>query len=190
VGDTIEDFATVVERLDSCATVTAFELNLSCPNTARGGEEFSADDAVLAALVSRCRQASGKPLLVKLAPTLPDVAGTATVAEESGADGFSLVNTFPGLLYRFAGAERDGRATLGFGRGGVSGPVLLAIGVLAVRRVRERSELPVIGMGGIRTIEDVNQYLAAGATLVAVGTAALADPRVPERLARGWAFHG
>jgi dihydroorotate dehydrogenase (NAD+) catalytic subunit len=190
VGAVVEDFATVVERLDDCAIVTAFELNLSCPNTAKGGEEFSADTGVLAELVSRCRRAAKKPLVAKLGPLLSDVALAAAVAEEHGVDGFSLVNTVPGALYRVAPDGGRGEPALGFGRGGVSGPALLPAGVLAVSRVRERTGLPIIGMGGIRTLVDVDQYMAAGATLVAVGTAALADPRVPERLARQWERRG
>jgi dihydroorotate dehydrogenase (NAD+) catalytic subunit len=187
VGSTLEDYAVVVRRLDPFAVVTGFELNVSCPNTARGGEEFGADATVLGQLVRGCREATAKPLLVKLAPTLPDVAGTAAAAVEAGADGFSVVNTIPGTLYR-RGATGGGapEARLGYGRGGVSGPALLAVGVLATRLVRERTGKPVIGVGGVRFLEDVEQYLAAGASLVAVGTAALADPRVPERLAEQW----
>lgn len=188
VGSRVEDYATVVARLTSHAVVTAFELNVSCPNTERGGEEFGADDSVLAALVRGCRAATDKPLVVKLAPTLPDFAATAAVAAGAGADGFSLVNTFPGTLYRFG--RGTAQARLGYGKGGVSGPALLPIGVLATRLVSERTGLPVIGIGGVRSYGDVLQYLEAGATLVAVGTAALATPRLPERLVAAWERHG
>ncbi len=98
----------------------------------------------------------------------------AQVARDEGADAVSVVNTIPGML--------DHR--LGNGDGGVSGPALLPVGVLATRRISQRVGLPVIGVGGIRTARDAREYLAAGAVLVAVGTAALADPRVPERIAR------
>ena len=184
VGDVVDDYALVVGRLAQFEVVTAFELNVSCPNTARGGEEFGADDAVLGDLVARCRALTPKPLVVKLAPTLPDVGRTASTAAQAGADGFAVVNTIPGTLWR----RQDGRMLprLGYGQGGVSGPALLAVGVLATRRVRERTGRPVIGVGGIRTGDDVAQYLEAGAVLVAVGTAALTDPRVPERLADWW----
>jgi dihydroorotate dehydrogenase (NAD+) catalytic subunit len=187
VGFTVDHYPTVVARLDRHEVVTAFELNVSCPNTDRGGEEFGADSVVLADLVHRCRNVTAKPLVVKLAPTLPSLAATAAVAAEAGADGFSVVNTIPGMLFRFD-EETDGdpQARLGFGRGGVSGPALLAVGVLATRQVKERTGLPVIGVGGIRTGADVRQYLTAGASLVAVGTAAMADPRVPERLVSDW----
>lgn len=187
VGFELDDYPTVLRRLAPFPVVTAFELNVSCPNTDRGGEEFGANPAVLGDLVRRCRDATDRPLVVKLAPNLPDMAGTAAVAAEHGADGFSLVNTLPGTLYEVP-EERTPR--LGFGRGGVSGPALLPIGVLSTRIVRERTGLPVIGVGGVRTIGDVEQYLAAGASLVAVGTAALVDPRLPERLVRQWRERG
>jgi dihydroorotate dehydrogenase (NAD+) catalytic subunit len=181
----VADYAAVVRRLEGQPVVTAIELNVSCPNTARGGEEFGADDGVLTELVQACRAATQQPLIVKLAPTLPDVARSARAAVRAGADGISVVNTIPGTLYARP-RERGMRARLGYGQGGVSGPALLAVGVLAARRVVEQVGCPVIGVGGVRRPEDVDQYLAAGAVLVAVGTAALADPRVPERLAAAW----
>jgi dihydroorotate dehydrogenase (NAD+) catalytic subunit len=184
VGSAVDDYRRVVARLSDLAIVSGFELNVSCPNTARGGEEFGADAGVLTDLVARCRQATTKPLVVKLAPTLPDLAGHAVHAARAGADGFAVVNTIPGTLYRWDGGAPTPR--LGYGKGGVSGPALLAVGVLAARSVRERTGLPVVGVGGIRTIDDVRQYLEAGATLVAVGTAAMTNPRVPERLVREW----
>ena len=190
VGSTVEDYVAVIERLGPHPIVTAFELNLSCPNTARGGEHFGADDGVLADLVRRCRAATVRPLVAKLAPTLSDIARTALVAAGAGADAFTVVNTIPGALFRRAtgGPDRwDGR--LGAASGGVSGPALLPVGVLATQRVRQATGLPVIGVGGIRTWDDVHQYLVAGAALVQVGTAALAEPRLPERLAKAWT-HG
>lgn len=190
VGFTPEDYPAVVERLADCSVVTAFELNVSCPNTERGGEEFGADAAVLSDVIRRCRDVTDRPLVVKLAPTLSDMAGTAEAAAEAGANGFTLVNTIPGTLYRLSGGDGTGEPRLGFGRGGVSGPALLAVGVLATRLVSERTGLPVIGTGGVRCIDDVRQYLSAGASLVAVGTAGMADPRVPERLVRQWRRSG
>ena len=189
VGSEVGDYAGVVRRLDTQPVVCAFELNVSCPNTARGGEEFGADDGVLAELVAACRAATRKPLIVKLAPTLPDVARTAAAAAAAGASGFSLVNTMPGALYREPGAN-GAASRLGYGQGGVSGPALLPVGVLATRRVHQKTGLPVIGVGGIRSIEDVDQYVEAGAVLVAIGTAALADPRIPGRLAAAWNARG
>lgn len=186
VGDTIDAYATVIARMGDDAAVTAFELNLSCPNTERGGEFFGADDTVLAELVRRCRAETRRPVIAKLAPTLSDIARTARVARDAGADGIAVVNTMPGMLFRGEGAATR-VPRLGAGNGGVSGPLLLPVGVLATHRVREATGLPVIGVGGIRSLADMRDYLSAGATLVAIGTAALADPRLPERLAKEWA---
>jgi dihydroorotate dehydrogenase (NAD+) catalytic subunit len=184
VGNTVEDYVTVVRRLSERSGVTALELNLSCPNTDRGGELFGANEHVLADLVMRCRAVTAKPLIVKLAPTLADIARSARVAQGAGADGFSLVNTMPGMLFRDGPAGPASRPRLGAGNGGVSGPPLLPVGILATHRVREATGLPVIGVGGVRSVNDVRAYLAAGASLVGIGTAALAEPRLPERIAR------
>lgn len=117
---------------------------------------------------------------MKLSPTLPKVGDTARVAVDAGADGISVINTIPGLVID---VERR-RPKLGFGSGGVSGPGLLAVGVLATRRVREAVSVPIIGVGGIQRAEDALQYIIAGASVVAVGTAAMADPKLPARLVR------
>ena len=179
VGNTPDDFAAVVGALSGEPCVTAFELNVSCPNVEHGGAEFGADDAVLADLVRRARAATAKPLLVKLAPVLPDPPRTARAAADAGADGFTTVNTLPARVYDAEGASR-----LGAGNGGLSGPPLLPVGVKVARLVARSTGKPVIGVGGIRTGADALQYLEAGACLVAVGTAALADPRAPERIVR------
>lgn len=173
-GATVDDYVRVVERLASVDVVVACELNASCPNTHAGGIEFGASTTALGDLVRRCRTATPKPLVAKLSPAVPDVAALAQAAREAGADAVSLVNTMPGEL----------AGKLGNDFGGVSGPALLPVGVRATRLVRERVGMPVIGVGGIRTAADAREYLRAGATLVAIGTAAMADPRVPERVAR------
>ena len=190
VGDTQDDYVEVVRTLGDHSVVTAFELNVSCPNTARGGEEFGADEGVLTDLVRECGEATSKPLIVKLAPTLPDIAASADIAAGAGAAGFTVVNTLPGALYGAGNGTGKAVGRLGASSGGVSGPALLPIGVLATWRVHQRTGLPVIGVGGIRVFADVKQYMQAGATLVGVGTAALADPRVPERLAAAWMDSG
>lgn len=179
VGWTGDDFVAVVAALAREDGIAAFELNVSCPNTERGGVEFGADDAVLRELVARSRAATDRPLVVKLSPTLPDPARTAQVAAAAGADGFTCVNTLPALVLDDGGAAR-----LGAGHGGLSGPPLLPIGVRVTRLVAAATGKPVIGAGGIRSGADARQYFQAGAALVAVGTAALADPRAPERIAR------
>lgn len=187
VGFELGDYAEVVAGLDEFASIAAFELNLSCPNTHAGGIEFGADLGCVRSIVEGCRARTRRPLLVKLSPVLPDIAAAAVTARDAGADGVTVVNTLPGFLY-----EADGRtARLGHGNGGVSGPVLLPVGVLAAARVVERTGgMPVIGVGGVRTAADVRQYLQVGAALVAIGTAGLADPRVPERIVRSLEANG
>ena len=178
VGFTVEEYAEVVSGLDGVSGIAGFELNLSCPNTSAGGIEFGASPECVQRIVSLCRTRTRLALVAKLSPVLPDVAGMAIVARDAGADGISVVNTLPGLLHSDVGEAR-----LGNGNGGVSGPALLAIGVLAAARVVERTDgMPVIGVGGVRSAEDVRQYLKVGAALVAIGTGALADPRLPERI--------
>jgi len=173
-GARVGDYVQVIERLTPLEPIAAFEINASCPNTNAGGLEFGAEPRCLGALVRACRDVSTRPLTVKLSPVLPDIPAMARVARDAGAEAVSLVNTMPGSLDR----------RLGNGSGGLSGPALLPIGVLATRRVREQVGMTVIGVGGVRTLSDAREYLAAGASLVAIGTAALADPRVPVRIAR------
>ncbi|MFI5234389.1 MAG: dihydroorotate dehydrogenase [Gemmatimonadales bacterium] len=180
VGFSLDEYARVVAGLAAVEGLTAFELNLSCPNTSAGGIEFGADPAAVAEIITRCRRETSLPLLAKLSPVLADIPAMAEVAKDAGASGVTLINTIPGTL-----ADPAGQARLGQGRGGVSGPPLLPIGVLATRLVAERLPgFPIIGVGGIRSAADARQYLRAGASLIAIGTAGLADPRLPERVAR------
>ena len=180
VGFTLDEYAQVVAGLEPLEGIAAFELNLSCPNTSHGGIEFGAEPESVAQIVRQCAEVTSRPLFAKLSPVLSDIAAIAEVAVGAGAAGVSLVNTFPGTL-----SEADGAPRLGAGKGGVSGPPLLPLGVLAVKQTRQR--LPnavIVGVGGIRSAEDARQYLRAGADLVAIGTAGLADPRLPVRVAR------
>lgn len=181
VGFAVDEFARVIERLDDAAGKDGYELNVSCPNVKAGGMEFGADPNALAEVVKRARAATAAPLFVKLSPTLADIAGAARIALDQGANGLTLVNTMPGLVIDL---ERR-RPMLGFGTGGVSGPGLLPIGVLATWKVWKATGAPIVGVGGVTTAEDALQYLMAGAKAVAMGTAGLRDPRQPERVVRG-----
>lgn len=190
VGREAADFGRVVARMDGAPGYQGFELNVSCPNVKQGGMEFGADPAALSEVIRGARAATRKPLFVKLSPTLPKVGDAARCAVDAGADGITVINTIPGLV---VDVERR-RPVLGFGSGGVSGPGLLAVGVLAVHRVRQAVSVPVIGAGGVQRATDALQYLIAGASAVAVGTAGLADPKLPARIVRdldAWcAAHG
>jgi dihydroorotate dehydrogenase (NAD+) catalytic subunit len=180
IGFQTDEFARVIEGLGDDVPVHAFELNVSCPNTKAGGVEFGADPKALREAVEGARAATRKPLVVKLAPTLTDIGGAACTAIESGADAISVVNTIPGLAID---VERR-RPVLGYGTGGISGPGLLPVGVLATWKVRKATKAPIIGIGGIGSADAALQYAMAGASLMAIGTAALRDPRVPERIIR------
>jgi dihydroorotate dehydrogenase (NAD+) catalytic subunit len=181
VGRVLEDYAEVVAGLDASPGVDGFELNVSCPNTKKGGLEFGADPDALRALVTRARAATNRALFVKLSPSLPDVVATARAAVESGATGVTLFNTMPGLII-----DVESRApVLGFGSGGVSSPALLPVAALAVYRVtRALPGVPVIGAGGVSTANHALQLIMAGASLVAIGAASMADPRTAERVVR------
>lgn len=178
VANRVEDFSTVIERLDDSTIVSGYELNVSCPNVKAGGVEFGADARTLAEVVTRSRASTRKPIFVKLSPTLSAIGLSAKTAADAGADGISVVNTLPGLVIDV----ETRKPALGFGTGGVSGSGLLPVGVLATHKVAGAVAIPIIGVGGINTATDMVQYLIAGASLVAIGTAAMQQPRLPERL--------
>jgi dihydroorotate dehydrogenase (NAD+) catalytic subunit len=178
VGSRVEDFATVVDALDDSRPTVAYELNVSCPNVKAGGMEFGADPNSLRDVVTRARAVTRKPIFVKLSPTLPDIANTARLAVDAGADGISVVNTIPGLLIDVT----TRKPALGFGTGGVSGPGLLPVGVLATYKVAKAVKVPVIGVGGISRATDIVQYVIAGASLVAIGTAVMQRPKLATEL--------
>lgn len=178
VGSAPDDYARVIARLQDATAVHGFELNVSCPNVKAGGLEFGADPETLRDVVAGARRETTLPLFVKLSPTLGDIAARASVALEAGANGITVINTMPGLV---VDVERR-RPVLGFGSGGVSGNALLPVGVLATWRVFRATRAPIIGVGGVSSATDALQYIMAGATAFGVGTAALRDPRLPERL--------
>lgn len=185
VGNSVDDFAEVVTRIDSSASgnaVSAFELNVSCPNVKAGGLEFGADPEALRKLVSEVRRVTEKKLFVKLSPTvIAQIGDFAKIAVDTGADGITVINTIPGLLID----TETRKPRIGFGSGGVSGRGLLPVGVLATWRVSRAVSVPVIGVGGISSAADALQYIMAGASLVAIGTAAMQNPGVPEEVVRG-----
>ena len=180
VGNALEDFAAVIERLDDATVLSGYELNVSCPNVKAGGMEFGADRVVLRALIERARAATRRKLVVKLSPAISDIVGAAQVCADAGADAITLTNTLPGLVIDV----ETRRPRIGFGSGGVSGPPLLPIGVLATWKVSRAVTLPIIGLGGVSRADHALQYIIAGATLVGVGTAGMVDPRAPERIVR------
>lgn len=185
-GATVGEYAAVVSGLEGEDGFVGFELNLSCPNdTHLGGRPFCLDPDALRQVLDAVRPLTERPLLVKLAPNDPDIAATAVVAAEHGADGITAINTVPGFL-----TGRGGGRRVGAGTGGTSGPALLPVGLAAVREVACAVDVPVIGVGGILAGRDARAYMRAGASLVQVGTGSFADPRCAARVARGLVVQG
>ena len=180
-GSTVGEYIAVIERLNQATGISAYELNVSCPNVHAGGMAFGSDPSSLEYLVARAKTASARPLIVKLSPNVTSIAHMARIAAEAGAAAVSLTNTF--LAISIDAETR--RPRLSNITGGLSGPAIKPIALRMVYETARAVNIPIIGMGGITTPEDVVEYLLAGATAVEVGTASYADPRAVERLARG-----
>ena len=170
-GFAAADYATLCERLDEREEVATIELNLSCPNVEEAPE-------TAAELVSAARTVTQKPLYAKLSPATWDVAESARAVAAGGADGLSLINTIRGLALDPA----TGRPKLARGPGGYSGPALRPIALACVYACSEAVDLPIVGMGGIETGRDVQDFVAAGASAAALGTILFSDPWAPHRL--------
>jgi dihydroorotate dehydrogenase (NAD+) catalytic subunit len=174
-----EEFVRMVGAVAGRDEVAAIELNVSCPNVESGlivGERPAETEAMVEAV----RPATTKPLIVKLTPNVPDPAEVAVAAEGGGADAVSLINT----LKASAIDPLTGRPGVAAGHGGLSGPAVRPVALAQVRAVAAAVSIPVVGMGGICSGADAREFLAAGATLVAVGTESFRDPRAGERIAR------
>jgi dihydroorotate dehydrogenase (NAD+) catalytic subunit len=178
-GHSEDEYVEVCDRLDR-TDVDMLELNVSCPNVREGGMAFGTDTRTLARLTAKVRRATDKPLIVKLSPNVTDIAELALVAERAGADALSLINTLIGMRVD----TETGRPVLANLTGGLSGPAIRPVAVRMVYEVSRRVRIPVIGMGGVMTGGDALEFLLAGASAVAVGTAALIDPVAPVRVAR------
>ena len=178
-GFTTEDCVEVIHALNDAPGIALYELNASCPNTSHGGMVFGTDPKLLSELVTRCRAASQRPLMVKLSPNVTSIAEIARAAGDSGADALSLVNTFLSLVID----TETRRPRIANVTGGLSGPAIKPIAVRMVHEVSRAVKLPIVGMGGILNAEDAVEFLLAGATAIQVGTASYADPRAVENIA-------
>lgn len=181
MGSSAEEVGELFDRVEPRAEIAAVELNVSCPNV-KTGLDIGSDPLGLAALLESVRSRLSKPLIVKLTPNVTDVAEIARAAEGAGADALSLVNTLRAWAPH---PERPGKPWLGAGRGGLSGPAIRAVALSQVEAVASSTQLPVVGMGGVSTSDHARQFLAAGATLVAVGTESFRDPLAAAAIADG-----
>ena len=177
-GESIDDYVGVVRRLDGVPGVAGVELNISCPNVGKGGLQFALDREAAAAVTAAVRRATELPLMVKLSPAATDVREIAKAIEGAGADSISAINTLSGMALD---RERR-RPLLGNTYGGLSGPALKPIGLRVVYEVAQVVSIPIVAIGGVGSLDDVLDYLMAGASAVQVGTALFADPELPERL--------
>lgn len=173
-GRTVEDYATVCERLRPLDKIAAVEINISCPNVKQGGMSWGTTAAGCESVVSACRRAWDRTMIVKLTPNVTDITEIARAAEAAGADSVSLVNTFLGMAID---VERR-RPYLSTITGGLSGAAIRPIAVRMVWQVAQAVKVPVIGLGGIMNGRDAVEFLLAGATAVQIGTANFIDPQV------------
>jgi dihydroorotate dehydrogenase (NAD+) catalytic subunit len=179
-GYCLEDYVEVIRILEDAEGLAAYELNISCPNVKKGGMQFGSDPAQVAEVVGTARRAAARrPLWVKLSPLVADIGLIARAAQAAGADALTIANTYPAM----AVDTRSLKSRLGNLTGGLSGPAIKPITLRLVWEAKKAVSIPIVGLGGIETVEDVLEYLSVGASAVQVGTASFADPRVSERLA-------
>jgi dihydroorotate dehydrogenase (NAD+) catalytic subunit len=178
-GFSIDDYAYVCERLAARDEVEAVELNVSCPNVASEGETFGCYPDLTARVVEAARDTTDKTLIVKLSPNVTDIVAIARRAEDAGADALAVVNTVRGMAIDV----ETWQPRLGNITGGLSGPAIRPIAVLAVYEIARAVSIPIIGQGGIENLTDALEFFLAGAAAISIGTANFTDPRIPERIA-------
>lgn len=180
VGKTIEDYCEVVDRLSEC-NVDMLEINISCPNVKEGGIAFGQDAKQVHYITSEIKKRASQPIIMKLSPNVTDITEMARAAEAGGADGLSLINTLTGMKIDI----NKRTYALGNKTGGLSGPAIRPIAIRMVNQVASVVKLPIIGMGGIASSEDALEFIMAGATMVAVGTANFINPSATMEVAQG-----
>ena len=179
-GYCLEDYVEVIRILEDAEGLAGYELNISCPNVKKGGMQFGGDPTQVAEVVGAARRAAARrPLWVKLSPLVADIGLVARVAQDSGADALTIANTYPAMAVDL----RSLKSRLGNLTGGLSGPAIRPITLRLVWEAKKAVSIPIVGLGGIETVEDVLEYLSVGASAVQVGTASFADPRASEHLA-------
>ncbi|WP_308425561.1 dihydroorotate dehydrogenase [Oceanobacillus indicireducens] len=173
-GSTVEEYEEVATKFNQTSDVHALELNISCPNVKEGGIQFGTDPEMAKHVTEKVKQASNKPVYVKLSPNVSNIVAMAKAVEEAGADGLTMINTLTGMQLHLPSR----RPLIANKTGGLSGPAIKPIAIRMIYEVRQATNIPIIGMGGIQTAEDVLEFLLAGANAVAVGTANFQNPLI------------
>ncbi len=180
-ASSVEEYCSVLERLEQEAGISAYEINVSCPNVKEGGLNFGTNPAMTAEITRRLRKLTAKPLLIKLTPNVTHVSEFARVVAGEGADGVSLINTLVGMAID----HRKRTPKLSTVTGGLSGPAIKPIALAKVYEVAQAVKIPIVGIGGIMNTEDAVEFLLAGATAVQVGTANFIDPSASMKIVEG-----
>jgi dihydroorotate dehydrogenase (NAD+) catalytic subunit len=174
-GHRIEEYPEVIRHLEAAEGLAAYELNISCPNTACGGIQFGSDPKMAAEVISAARKVASRPLWVKLSP-MTDVTAIAKASEEAGADALTVANTYPAMSVDF----KTRKSRIGNPTGGLSGAAIRPITTRLVYETRKAVKIPIVGLGGIEKAEDILEYFVAGASAIQIGTASFTDPRACE----------
>ncbi|MCU0770850.1 MAG: dihydroorotate dehydrogenase [Verrucomicrobia bacterium] len=180
-GTTVEEYAEVARRFHALGGVGALELNVSCPNIKEGGAQFGTDCKLLAQVVSACRKATTLPIITKLSPNVVSIAPYAKAAEDAGSDALAVTNSYPAMAIDI----ETRRPKLANVSGGLTGPCIKPIAIKLVWEAFKAVKIPIIGMGGIQTAADAIEFLMAGATAVAVGTANFYEPQTALQVIAG-----
>ena len=177
-GFSVSEYVSVVEQLSDVEQIGWFEVNISCPNVHGGGMSFGTCPDAAAEVTRAVRAVTKKPLIIKLSPNVTDIASIARACEDAGADGISLINTLLGMRMDL----RTGKPLLANTTGGYSGPAVFPVAVRMVYQVYDAVKIPIVGMGGVSSAEDVLEMMLAGATAVEVGAANLVDPYASKKI--------
>lgn len=177
-GSQVEDYVEVAEAISKAPNVKALELNISCPNVKTGGIAFGTIPEVAKDLTKKVKAVSDVPVYVKLSPNVSNIVDMAKAVEEAGADGLTMINTLLGMNIDI----RTGKPILANRTGGLSGPAIKPVAIRMIYEVSQRVSIPIIGMGGIQSVEDIIEYFYAGASAVAIGTANFIDPLICPKL--------
>ena len=182
-GSTVEEYIYVTERFND-SDIDAIEINISCPNVKEGGVAFGNDPEMSARVVSACRNVTDKPIITKLSPNQTDIAHNAKLCIEAGSDAFAVINTLMGMAIDIEKRQ----PVIGNNQGGLSGPAVKPVALLKVHQVHQvckQHNIPIIGQGGITTVEDAIEFLIAGASAVGIGTALFYDPLICPKINQG-----